>query len=701
MKLTSVYTIPLFSLVFLTSCGPAESPHQPTVTLQVTSTTTHTPSVTPSPTSTSTSTYTPAPEPICLSPSSAPEAITIQLYGNFNTMGVIVSIGENDPDQDAIASLAYRSGSGPFQQGFPLSRVGATEFVGSLFWLESGTMYDVQITFQDPDDQIHCTSVSASSATRDKIDTPDPVTTYVVSHDGGGSTCTMEAPCALRTGLNQAMPGDAVILRGGIYYQGDITLPRSGTSDAPIVIQGAPGELAILDGADPDPNTWTPREHGVFETTSNVTEPSLVAADGQRLYRYLSYEDLESQTRDLPGFFAQGYRLYVHLEDDADPNEHEMVISRRMYAFWVGRDYIHIKDLTFRHYEVRFYRSGLYVRDGSNNLVQGCTFALNGYGIILQGAAHQNVIEENEFYDTIYDWSWDAVKANHDRTGQGLETGGIRINDPHRSRPFVMPRGTIIRRNTFHDYFDGLGVCTFETAAIPTNETDVYENFFYRMGDDGMEADGNCSNVRIWGNTFKNVLVGVSLAPARIGPTYVIRNLIYNIGRSDGCPFGHTGPCNGTALKFQYNEPGSGPMFIIHNTMDSGSKHITAYIDENVEGPLLLSRNNDWGSPLSGGIDIEIDDPIDFDFDNITSRPGSVLVRWMGMNLDTLEAFTAVSGQEVHGLSVDPMFIDTSVGNYGLHPSSPLIDMGELIPGINHDYVGLGPDIGAYEFNPN
>ena len=191
----------------------------------------------------------------------------MELFGNFHSMGVIVSFDDSHPDQDAIADVAYRTGSGEFQAGFPLSRVSDTQYVGSLFWLQPETTYEVRVTFVDPGDVLHCTSVSDSSTTRDKIDTQDPVDTYVVSPDGSGSTCTKDAPCALRTGLNQAMPGDAVILRGGIYYQGDITLPRSGTSDAPIVIQGAPGERAILDGGDPEPNAWVPREHGVFETT--------------------------------------------------------------------------------------------------------------------------------------------------------------------------------------------------------------------------------------------------------------------------------------------------------------------------------------------------------------------------------------------------------------------------------------------------
>jgi hypothetical protein len=135
--------------------------------------------------------------------------------------------------------------------------------------------------------------------------------------------------------------------------------------------------------------------------------------------------------------------------------------------------------------------------------------------------------------------------------------------------------------------------------------------------------------------------------------------------------------------------------------MDGGS-HQTVFIAEDAQWPMLLARNNNWGSTKSEGpFGIEVDDPIDFDFDNIISRANSTLVYWRGYNFDTLEAFIQASGQETHGLSIDPLFVNSATGNYALLPDSPLIDAGEYIPGINQGYLGLGPDIGAIEFNPD
>jgi hypothetical protein len=74
------------------------------------------------------------------------------------------------------------------------------------------------------------------------------------------------------------------------------------------------------------------------------------------------------------------------------------------------------------------------------------------------------------------------------------------------------------------------------------------------------------------------------------------------------------------------------------------------------------------------------------------------LVRWDGTRYPTLASFAAATGQEAHGLSVEPGFAGTDSGDYRLDPASEMIDAGQLIPGINDDYAGSGPDIGAHEY---
>jgi parallel beta-helix repeat protein len=213
-------------------------------------------------------------------------------------------------------------------------------------------------------------------------------------------------------------------LLGGIYYQGEIDLPRSGTSGAPIVIRGYTGETAILDGGDPATFTWAAQGGGVYRATVNVGDPHLVTANGQRLYPYQSLTDLQSLAWNIPGFYASGTSVYVRLAGDANPSSAAMVVSRYNYAFYVEQDFIYLVNLTFRHYGQGDYAKAIYFNNANDNVVQGCTFAINDLGIGLKRDSHRNVIQDNVFYDTDFDWPWDAVKG-----GSALETGGIRLYD--------------------------------------------------------------------------------------------------------------------------------------------------------------------------------------------------------------------------------------------------------------------------------
>ena len=281
---------------------------------------------------------------LLLHPAPAHTTAVLELYPTFHAMGVIVTIGATDnPDGVAVATVEYRSDSGPYRAGFPLSRTSDTHFVGSLFWLEPGTTYDVRVTFDDPDGLLHSTTVTDTASTRVEISVPEAGGSYYVSPIGAGTACSLAAPCSLTEGLSQAQPGEEVVLRGndGVYFQGDFSLPRSGTSGQPIVIRSHEGETAVLDGADPTTFTWMALSNGVYHTTVNVVDTHLVTAAGQRLFPYQDLTNLENLSRDnTPGFYADGTSLYVHLAGDANPNDTTMVVSRHESAFTVEQDHI-------------------------------------------------------------------------------------------------------------------------------------------------------------------------------------------------------------------------------------------------------------------------------------------------------------------------------------------------------------------------
>ncbi len=361
-------------------------------------------------------------------------AATLALYGTFHAMGVVVTVDVgDDPDLDATTTVEYRvSGSGAYRDGFPLSRVSDTRFAGSLFWLAPGTVYEVRVTFADSDGgPLDGTTVEDTATTRAEINVPEPTpaTAHYVSPNGSGTACSYAVPCSLLEGLSQAQAGDQVLLRGGVYHQGEMDLPHSGVAGAPIIVRGDPGETAILDGGDPATSVWMAQGGGVYHTAVNTLDPHLVTADGQRLLPYQSLSDLQNLVWDTPGLYAEGTDLYVRLAGDADPNGAAMVVSRYNQAFYVEQDYVYFLDLTFRHYGQGSYAKAIYFDNASDNLVQDCTFAINDLGIGLKRDSHRNVIQDNEFYDTLFDWPWDAFYA-----GISLSGGGIGFYSPTTGR---------------------------------------------------------------------------------------------------------------------------------------------------------------------------------------------------------------------------------------------------------------------------
>jgi parallel beta-helix repeat protein len=611
---------------------------------------------------------------------------SLELYGTFHAMGVIATLpAGSDDNSNAVANVDYRvTGAADYAAGFPLTRTGATTFIGSLFWLAPGTSYDVRVRYSDPDGGILDQGWAATTgSTRAEITIPGPTRTLLVAPTGTGSACSTAAPCALSQALGQAQAGDEVHLGAGVYNAGGFTISRSGTAAAPIVIRGDPG--AILDGADPGTLAWTAGANGVYSTTVSAADPHLVAADGSRLYPYGDAAALSSlSASNTPGFFASGTSLSVHLAAGANPAGATMAISRQNVALTITGDFIYVIGLTFRYYGLGDYAKAVYVRDGSDNLIQGCRFITNDLGIGLKGATDRNVIEDNEFSDTIAGWTWEDVKAEGN-----LETGGMRFYSP------VDGRGTVIRRNRFHDFFDGLGICPNDSAAV-SNETDFYDNESYDLGDDGVETDGQCANVRIWGNRFHDSLAGISLAPVSGGPVYCLRNQIHMMGAGTSQE-GYTG----LPFKFNSSDGDSGAIYLMHNTVDAQRAGNDGFrIMSPGTWTKLFARNNVFAGTLHALENANPSQPVDMDYDDLWRSGSDYLCRWDDLanpRLVTLADYTAATGQEAHGISQDPGFAAPAAADFTPTPGSPLIDRGLYLPGINDGYRGLGPDLGAVE----
>ena len=71
---------------------------------------------------------------------------------------------------------------------------------------------------------------------------------------------------------------------------------------------------------------------------------------------------------------------------------------------------------------------------------------------------------------------------------------------------------------------------------------------------------------------------------------------------------------------------------------------------------------------------------------------------WENLAYDSVAELCAGTGLECNGHEDPPGLSNPAGGDFTLLPSSPNIDRGIVIPGINDNFVGTAPDIGAYEY---
>jgi hypothetical protein len=609
-------------------------------------------------------------------------------YANFHAAGVLVTVS-GDANADAAAALEWRPAGGSFVSAQPLERIDATRFAGSLFGLEPGTSYEARVTLGDPDG-VAGSPVTATFATRSEALAEPTLRTLYVStggDDGNPGTSPGSPFRTIQQAANLAQAGDLVLVQPGVYRE-SVSVPRSGTTAQPIVFR-ASGAGAILDGADAAIAagvTWTPAAGGTWSRVTGFATGHVVTEAG-RLFRYASLAELQSLAAGSPGgFHFDGTTLSLKLADASSPSSHTVHVARLEDGFVVdGRSWVRIEGLEIRHYGAGDYGKGVYLRYSSDCAVRSCRIHEVGSAGVWVKGGERHLLEGNEVWDTsIFGWPWGRTK------GSSSENNAVTFSDD-------VGRGHVVRRNTVHGTFNGIAPCG--SAAPPsgvTNETDVYENVLYQHTDDGFEPEGYCANLRLWGNRLQDVHMAFAVAPAAPGPLYVVRNVAWRVGNT------RTSLQDGymaSAIKINsgYPEP-VGPLLLYHNTFltDAPATDAIALLNPG-NSTFIRARNNVVAATRYALYKVN---PVAWsgDGDDIYTIDDSRLAYWMGTRYDTLGAFRAL-GQEPNGLSAPPQLASPASGNFEPAPGSPLIDAGVALPGINDDYGGAGPDVGALEWS--
>jgi len=622
-------------------------------------------------------------------PALAQDAITgvsIEAHATFNNVGVMVTY-TGDADGDATAALEVDVDGAGFAEAHPLSRAAVGRFVGSAFFLPDGTGYALRVTLSDPDGVTNGT-LTASGATRPLEIPVSSGGTFHVAVDGDDDNDgSEEYPFAtVAAGVAAASAGDTVLIHAGEYHE-EITVTGGGSDGSPVTIRSAGDGEVVLTGASPalcEASAWADEGGGVY--SASVAQTWYVAVDDVRMWRYESLAELQALSLGTDGGFTfEASTVYLRLPGDAAPVGHAIEVSDLGRAFWLeGAPDVVVRDLTIRAYGGEEYSEGIMVRDGSHGVwITGCAFEHVMPGVWVKNDVDDLAVTDNEFSDNgLAEFSWSAVKAQG-----GMESGALAVDDTYDGQ------GIVFYHNYVHDSFDGLHICGQDPMSHPNN-ADVLANTFFHLADDGIETDGDCSNVRIALNRFDQSLCGVSAAPAAVGPMYVIRNLMVDLRNVAPDSDWMT-----RALKFNVDDPRpTGEVFVYHNTAVTYEAEQAAFgVTDDSTWSAVHLKNNIWvGTGDAFYYENTGLEPFFQDYDLLHST-GDGFITFDGAHYDDVDGYFAATALCEHCLAAEPGFVDGAGGDYELLESSEAVDRGTVIPGVDDDYVGDAPDIGAYE----
>lgn len=332
----------------------------------------------------------------------------------------------------------------------------------------------------------------------------------------------------------------------------------------------------------------------------------------------------------------------------------------------------------------------------SENLIQDCAFYYCNTGVALKNESSNNTVQASTFMDDLAHWhfSYTKTSAGWDYHQQ-IETGGVYTTARYTGR------GLVVRDNYMEGLFDGAHFGPWVEVNPITSESDFIGNTVIDIADDFIETDGYSRNVRIIDNFMDRSLSGISLAQALDGPTFIIRNVIAN-----------SGVCHATTDPYDYEyegypvktnggpkpDIGSGPVFFYHNSVWTSDPKSRAFLVKSAKWRVLVFRNNIWCG-MAQGLDAWHPplSPLDWDYDDIYNASGPFMVLKPDV-YRTIEDARTKRGVFANCISTDPEFTDAQQGDFNLKPSSPCIDAGVVVPGINDGrFDGEAPDLGAFE----
>jgi hypothetical protein len=638
--------------------------------------------------------------------------------GNFHTMGVVVDVptGYTPADIGEVRLYELRQGGDRRLQN-PVQVGTGNYYAASVFDLTPGTSYSFRADFHNTSGTLVASGSFTGTTRPEPGSLPAPTREIHVAtsgHDANPGTAllpkrTIGAAFAVTT-----LSGTHIVVHGGTYYEGPLTPPSAGTTLSPTVVRAADGEEPVIDGSDQTMfNTgWTDLGGGYYSraftgTTWLVAFRNATSGETFRCYPVPTLTELNGKyvgavantfaKYNITGaFHCSGTTLTIYCPSFTPGGSIEMRVSVRDTAIEhdLGYNNVIYSGLTFRF----FTGKGIYANNCNDIIIRGCKFQYTNVPIGVKRSANRLLVENCQFKDDCARWGF--LPKGGDGYGYSgyIETGAVNVYSPYDGR------GLVVRNNVIDGLFDGAHVNP-DAAAVPTSrtsETDFHNNTVLNAADDFIELDGWSRNVRVFANTMKNCLSGISVAQARHGPTYAIYNDLLNHGSSTAASIdGFVGYPIKTNGGDTYGT--NGWIFLYHNTAWTPVSATDAFRVQYARWRQLILGNNIWAGTQDGwDVWQTFLDPVTMAGDLVYQQSGPLLrVNYGDLYPTTADVAASAPASFkflANAVNQNPQLASPATGNLMLLPGSPASDAGSIIPGINDEkYLGAAPDIGAHE----
>jgi parallel beta-helix repeat protein len=427
---------------------------------------------------------------------------------------------------------------------------------------------------------------------------------YYVSKSGSDSSQGTEAApfLTIQKASSLAVAGDTIVVKAGTY--GEMIEPaNNGQPGLPITYQTYPGDNVLIDGTGQNP-------------TVNLRGSSYIVFDGFEV----AYGTLNISLRDASHVEVKNSILRDSSQTSA--------LNGRGAAFCIVRN---------------------------NQVLRAANC-----GILLEGGAHDNLVEYNTIRDTV--------------SNDGLSLGSTDY-----------PAGT----NNVFQYNDSSGSAEDGLDFYSGDYTVIRGNVLHDNNAKGLYLHGgsNClvENNVVYGNTGNGLYLGTQYGAGENNTLQ--NNLFYD---------------NARVIIVAKNNTFINNTFVAKESLNR--ELVQFYAEEEPEaGSGTVFKNNVFYNRTEKIFNFYLISNINITSDNnLFYTTYSVLASKVGANYANLAAWRAATGYDPHSVSANPGFRDSQNNDYSLESGSQAIDAGTDTGAPATDISGntreVPADIGAYEY---